>query len=141
MKRLDLDDAVVKYIKSAVALPADLDMGRQDSHGPGIVYVLKATNKVTRYYGGRTKSAYAFTIMTKLEKWRDAVGLLNEIDDALRRAGRTDIKSINDSFQFVKATATDTAAFREAIKDDDKDSNAQVYSIYAQPFEVTVIIN
>jgi hypothetical protein len=133
---LDLDDCVIAYISSHVELPATLEMGRQDGSGVSVVYVMEPTKDVKRYFNGRIKRDFAFTIMTKLEKWRDSAGLLDRINGAMEDAKRADIKSSNGSFEFVSASMTNSPAYRDAVEDD-----GVTYSIYAASFKVTAVIN
>ncbi|WP_262315373.1 hypothetical protein [Lacticaseibacillus parakribbianus] len=135
-KTLDLDSQVISFIKATVSLPTGIDFGRQDSSGPGVVYVIKPTNEVKRYYGGRVRRAYAFTIMTKLARPIDAIGLLSQIVDAVEHARSGDIKSANGSFQFVKAEMTDSPAYRSAVED-----SGETYSVYGASFKTTIILN
>ncbi|WP_125710081.1 hypothetical protein [Lacticaseibacillus porcinae] len=133
---LDLDDCVIAYISSHVELPAPLEMGRQDGSGASVVYVMEPTKDVKRYFNGRVKRDFAFTIMTKLEKWRDSAGLLDRINGAMEDAKRADIKSNNGSFEFISASMTNSPAYRDAVEDD-----GVTYSIYAASFKVTAVIN
>ncbi|WP_179395054.1 hypothetical protein [Lacticaseibacillus absianus] len=133
---LDLDVQVIKYIKSQVTLPADVSVGRQDESGPGIAYIVKPTSEVKRFYNGRVRRAYAFTVMTKLPEPVDAIALLNRIIAAVEHAGSVDVRSANQSFQFVKAEMTDSPAYRSTVEDAGVD-----YSVYAASFKTTVIIN
>lgn len=133
---LDLDERVIAYIKAHVTLPTPLEAGRQDGSGPSIVYVAEPTNEVKRYFNGRVRRAYAFTIMTKLEKWQDGMSLLDRINQAMEDAKSIDIKSSNGSFQFVSAAMTASPAYKDAVED-----AGVTYSIYAASFKVTAVIN
>lgn len=133
---LDLDDRVIAYITAHVDMPAPMEMGRQDGSGISVVYVMEPTKDVRRYFNGRVKRDFAFTIMTKLEKWRDSAGLLDHINGAMEDAKRADIKSKNNSFEFVSANMTNSPAYRDAVEDD-----GITYSIYAASFKVTAVIN
>lgn len=135
-QELDLDDRVVEYLMQTVSFPADVDMGRQDSSGPGIVYVVDPAQEVVAYFNGRKKRTYAFTLMAKLSKWSDALNTLNAINRTMERAKPVDIKSNNGSFAFLSAQMTSNPSFKQAIEDD-----GVTYSIYAASFQVKILIN
>ncbi len=133
---LDLDSRVIDFIKSNVKLPVPVEMGRQDRSGPAIVYVMEPTNEVHRYFNGRLKRAYAFTLMAKVERWTDATSLLDQINQLMEDAKPSDIKSSNGSFQYITAVMTASPSYRDAVEDD-----GVTYSVYAASFKVTIIIN
>lgn len=135
-RTLDLDEQVSAYISAHVDLPVPLETGRQDGSGPSVVYVIEPTNEMKRFFNGRVKRAYAFTIMTKLEKWQDATGLLDSINRVMEDAKRIDIVSSNGTFQFISAQMTAAPAYKDAVEDD-----GVTYSIYAASFKVTAVIN
>lgn len=133
---LDLDQRVVDYIKAHVNLPSEVSVGRQDSSGPGIAYIMTPTNEVKHFYNGRVRRSYAFSIMTKLPRPVDAIGLLNRAISVIEQAQRQDIVSSNGTFEFVKAEMTDSPGYRSAVEDAGK-----TYSIYAASFKTTIVIN
>lgn len=146
LKILDLDKCVAEFINDHLDLPSELVVGQPSMHGSSIAYVMRPLQKYKTYFNGRKKRTFSFDIQAKCPFWLNSIDTLNQINDLMENAKSAQLKSENNSFQFVSAEMTHPPNFAANVTDNldivnDQNNNGNIFSIYTASFEVTAIIN
>lgn len=144
---LDLEQQTANYINDGLNLPVELTIGQPTMHGISIVYVMRPLQKYTNYLDGRQKRTFAFDVEVKHPYWDGAINILNQIADFMERTRSYQLKSSNNSFQFVKASMKQPPHFMANVTDNldvvtgTDVSGDGIFCIYGTSIEVTAIIN
>lgn len=147
VQSLDLAECIADRIANSLDLPGSLVMGQPTTHGQSFAYLMRALQKYTTYMDGRQKRTFAFDIQAKCSDWREANDWLDEIARLLERTRSFQLKSNNNSFEFVKATLKQPPSFVAIVTDNLNDvtgkdvSGDGVFCIYRISLEITAIIN
>lgn len=142
VKPLDLDQAVLQYLTDNVELYAPIELGMAYENGNTIGYTTKPDGPGTRYYNGRVRCKYAFTIDAKNQSELVAINQLSLIMQSMRKVAHNAIRSRNGTFEFIRAFTTGTPAHVATVQDTDESGKKQgLYAICRGQFEVEIILN
>jgi hypothetical protein len=131
----DIEKSILTYITDNVELPENIALGDAIQPGNSISYLMGAGSPGQRYFDGKRKKHYLFTISVKDSNSLEAIGLLNEIMDVMEIEGPNKLKSLSGSFNFVSSSMRNNPTYQGMV-----DDNGVKRSVISGSFEVTVII-
>jgi hypothetical protein len=131
----DIEQSVLTYITNNIELPESIAFGDATTPGNSISYLMGPGSPGQRYYDGKRKKHYIFTISIKYDNSIHAVELLNEIMDLMEIQGPNNLKSLSGSFSFVNSTMRNNPTYQGLVKDGGVDR-----AVISGSFEITVII-
>lgn len=131
----DVERSILTYITNNIDLPEDIALGDSIKPGNSISYLMGPGSPGERYYDGRRKKHYLFTISIKDSNSLKAIELLNEIMDLMEVRGPNNLKSLSGSFYFVSSSMKNNPTYQGIVNDKGTER-----AVISGSFEITVII-
>lgn len=131
----DIEKSILTYITDNVELPENIALGDAIQPGNSISYLMGAGSPGQRYFDGKRKKHYLFTLSVKDSNSLEAIGLLNEIMDVMEIEGPNKLKSLSGSFHFVSSSMRNNPTYQGMV-----DDSGVKRAVISGSFEVTVII-
>lgn len=131
----DIEKSILTYITDNVELPENIALGDAIQPGNSISYLMGPGSPGQRYYDGKRKKHYLFTISVKDDDSMEAINLLNSIMDLMEIQGPNNFKSLSGSFSFVNSSMRNNPTYQGIVND-----KGTKRAVYSGSFEITVII-
>lgn len=131
----DIEQSVLTYITNNIDLPERIALGDAITPGNSISYLMGPGSPGQRYYDGKRKKHYLFTISVKDDDSMEAINLLNSIMDLMEIQGPNNFKSLSGSFSFVNSSMRNNPTYQGIVND-----KGTKRAVYSGSFEITVII-
>ena len=135
VNKTDIEKSVLTYINSNIITPRRIALGDALTPGNSISYLMGPGRPGERYYDGKRKKHYLFTISVKDNDSLEAIEYLNDIMDLMEINGPTKLKSLEGSFSFINSTMRNNPTFQGIVND-----GGVQRAVYSGSFEITIII-